>query len=56
MGVHTGDSITVARRKRLRPEYQVMRDAADAVIARSESRPEGRTSSSASILRRDAWL
>jgi carbamoyl-phosphate synthase large subunit len=56
MGVHTGDSITVAPAQTLTDrEYQVMRDARLPSSARSESRPAARTSSSASILRPDAW-
>jgi carbamoyl-phosphate synthase large subunit len=50
MGVHTGDSITVAPAQTLTDkEYQRMRDASIAVIARSASRPAARTSSSPSI-------
>jgi carbamoylphosphate synthase large subunit len=37
MGIHTGDSITVARRKRTDKEYQRMRDASIAVLRRSAS-------------------
>ena len=52
MGVHTGDSITVAPAMTLTDkEYQVMRDASFAVSARSASRPADRTSSSPSIPR-----
>ena len=49
MGVHTGDSITVAPRRRLSDvEYQQMRDAAIACIRGSVSRPAARTCSSRS--------
>jgi carbamoyl-phosphate synthase large subunit len=47
MGVHTGDSITVAPTQTLSDrEYQMMRDASFAVIRRSASRLAARTSSS----------
>ena len=49
MGVHTGDSITVAPALTLTDrEYQRMRDAARRIIRRSASRPAARTSSSRS--------
>ena len=56
MGVHTGDSITVAPAQTLTDrEYQMMRDAAIAVCARSASIPAARTCSSRSIRRPAAW-
>ena len=49
MGVHTGDSITVAPQQTLTDvEYQQMRDAAIACIRGSASRPAARTCSSPS--------
>ena len=50
MGVHTGDSITVAPAQTLTDhEYQRMRDAARRSFAKSASRPAARTCSSPSI-------
>jgi carbamoyl-phosphate synthase large subunit len=50
MGVHTGDSITVAPAQTLTDrEYQKMRDAAIASCARSASRPADPTCSLPSI-------
>ena len=50
MGVHTGDSITVAPAQTLTDrEYQAMRDAAIASCAKSASKPAAPTSSSPSI-------
>ena len=52
MGVHTGDSVTVAPQMTLSDEaYQELRDAAAAVIRAVESRPEARTSSSRATAR-----
>ena len=52
MGVHTGDSITVAPILTLSDkEYQRMRDAARRSSAASASRPAARTSSSRSTRR-----
>ena len=56
MGVHTGDSITVAPAQTLTDrEYQAMRDAASPSSARWGSRPEARTSSSPCIPSPGAW-
>ena len=47
MGVHTGDSVTVAPQMTLPDEaYQELRDGAIAIVRRSESTPAARTSSS----------
>jgi len=56
MGVHTGDSITVAPAQTLTDrEYQAMRDASIAVIREIASRLADGTSSSACIRQTDAW-
>jgi carbamoyl-phosphate synthase large subunit len=56
MGVHTGDSITVAPAQTLTDkEYQIMRDASIACLREIASRPVGRTCSSRSIPTTVAW-
>ena len=56
MGVHTGDSITVAPAQTLTDrEYQVMRDAAIAVIREIGVETGGSNFSSASIPKTGAW-
>ena len=57
MGVHTGDSITVAPQMTLSDrQYQAMRDEAKAIIRRSASTRAAPTSSSPWIRRRaGAW-
>ena len=56
MGVHTGDSITVAPAQTLTDkEYQIMRDASIACCARSAWIPAARTCSSRSIPTTAAW-
>jgi carbamoyl-phosphate synthase large subunit len=56
MGVHTGDSVTVAPALTLSDkEYQRMRDAAIAIMRPSASRPAAPTSSSASTRSTAAW-
>jgi len=56
MGVHTGDSITVAPAQTLTDkEYQLMRDAAIRIIREIGVDTGGPTSSSASTPRTVAW-
>ncbi len=56
MGVHTGDSITVAPVQTLADEeYQAMRDASFAVIRAIGVKRAARTSSSPCIRRPAAW-
>jgi hypothetical protein len=56
MGVHTGDSITVAPAQTLTDkEYQIMRDASIACCARSASTPAAPTCSSRSTRPTAAW-
>ena len=56
MGVHTGDSITVAPAQTLTDrEYQMMRDARFAACAKSAWIPADRTCSSPSIPKTAAW-